>query len=48
MQNAGNRLSITKENKVLHVLCVRLKEALPGETSQKVQRVTQIQGLVPT
>lgn len=48
MQNAGNYLSLTKENKVLHVLCTRLKAAFLGEISQKVQRVPQIQGLVPT
>lgn len=35
MQSAGNLLSVTKENKVLHVLCTRLKKAFPGEVSQR-------------
>lgn len=44
MQNAGHCLSITKENEILHVLCTRLKEAFPGEISQKLKKSLKLRG----
>lgn len=48
MQNAGNHLSVTKENEVLHVLCTGQTDDFPEEIVKKSRDLLSIQRFVPT
>lgn len=48
MQNAGNHLSVTKENKILHVHCTRQTDYFPGERVKKFRDLLNVEQFVPT